>query len=75
MKHLNENPFRFIGHYGTLFSADRCDFRGGITLKSVPKDKSLMASDIAEMIGHHATNIHPQLNGFQGYDCIDWNIK
>lgn len=35
-------------------------------------DHLLYASDVAEMIGYHAINIHPDLNGFSGYDCIHW---
>lgn len=28
--------------------------------------------DAAEMAGYHAVNIRPELNGFQGYDCLEF---
>jgi hypothetical protein len=73
---LNENKFEHYGHYGTLFTADRCDFRGGVKVE-IPNciSKEALMSDISEMVAYHAINIFPRLNGFQGYDCIDYLIK
>lgn len=67
-------PFEYTSRYGTVFTAKRTDFAGGVTvLLSKPDLKTdQLISDVAEMIGFHATNIHPGLNGFQGYDCIRW---
>lgn len=75
-KFLNEKKFEHICGNGTQFTADRCDFRGGI-LAEVPKGisrKELM-QDVSEMIAYHALNIFNQLNGFSGYDCIKYEIK
>jgi len=72
---MTERPFTHICRYGTVFGADRCDFKTGIIVSHQPSKKALYVSDVAEMIGFHAINIHPQLNGFQGYDCIQWKLK
>ena len=70
----NESSFSHHCHYGTMFVAKRCDFRGGVQAIGAPKDKAAFASDVAEMIGYHAVNIRPELNGFSGYDCITWHL-
>lgn len=67
---LNEKSFSHLCHYGTYFEAARCDFRDGVKVTNAPKMPDRLASDVAEMATYHALNIHPQLNGFQGYDCI-----
>lgn len=69
---MNDHPFEYTSHNGTVFYAERCDFRGGVTVTYKPVYPFPFAEDVAEMIGYHATNIHPKLNGFQGYDCIKW---
>lgn len=33
------------------------------------------ARDVAQMIAYHAMNIWPELNGFQGYDCIKFEFS
>lgn len=71
---MNEKPFSHRGHHGTYLTANRCDFRGGVTITDKPKDIAAFASDIAEIISYHAMHIWPELNGFQGYDCIQWDI-
>ena len=71
---LNETPFSHNCRYGTVFSATRCDFRDGVIVTDIPK-KELLAMDMAEMIGYHACAILPELNGFQGYDCISFDFK
>lgn len=73
-KYLNDQSFSHYGHYGTYFEATRCDFRDGVKVTDAPKDKAWLASDVAEMATYHALNIHPRLNGFQGYDCIKFNF-
>lgn len=69
---MNEKSFSHISHYGTAFDCDRCDFRTPIVVSTPPEDPRLYVKDVAEMIGFHTTNIHPELNGFQGYDCIEF---
>ncbi len=74
-KWLNEKPFRYEGDYGTVFEASHSDFRKGVIVTNMPDEPSHIASEVAAMIGYHARNVHPKLNGFQGYDCIYWIIK
>lgn len=75
---MNEKHFSYRSHNGTQFIAERCDFRTGVSVQSPVLASGCYAgfsSDVAEMIGYHATNIWPSLNGFQGYDCITFTIK
>lgn len=72
---MNEKPFEYTSHFGTKFNATRCDFFNGVTVSDKNPNNDKYTSDVAEMIGYHATNIHPQLNGFQGYDCIYWTFQ
>lgn len=73
MNWLNHKPFSHYCRFGTRFGASRCDFRDGVSVMyDRPLTKEEAASDVAEMIGYHAVNIRPELNGFQGYDCIEW---
>ena len=74
-KSQNARPFEHRCGNGTIFTASRCDFRGGITAKhrnGLPIEK--LMQDISEMIGFHAVMIHPKLNGFAGYDCITYTL-
>lgn len=66
---MNDKPFSFISRNGSHFTCKRCDFKGDIKVKTSVK-KEFFALDVAEMIGYHATNIWPELNGFSGYDTI-----
>jgi len=66
----NDKPFEHICSNGTTFKCERCDFREPILVSSQPLGEFKFANDVAEMIGFHATNIWPNLNGFQGYDTI-----
>jgi hypothetical protein len=65
------NPFMHQCSYGVVFKADRCDFKGGV---SVEFRQHITASQfglaVAEMIGYHATSILPYMNGFAGYDTV-----
>jgi len=71
----NDKPFIHKSRYGTSFRAGRCDFQDGVVVTCRAKDPVQLASDVAEMIGFHATLIHPDLNGFSGYDCIDFQFR
>jgi hypothetical protein len=68
---INDKPFQHTSRGGCVFTANRCDFHGGVIIYA-PSEASgeQLYSDLAEMIGYHATVIHPRLNGFAGYDCI-----
>ena len=76
MAFLNENRFEHSCHNGTEFIASRCDFQGGVRV-IVPAGLSeeRLMRDVAEMIGYHATNIFPNLNGFSGYGNATFHIQ
>jgi len=72
MEPINENPFEHTCRNGTVFTAKRCDFLGGVAFRDESANEALFLQDLSEMIGFHACNIHPRLNGFQGYDCVNF---
>ena len=73
---LNEKPWDHVCHNGTEFSSSRCDFEAELIARVPARvtEEELM-QDVSEMIGYHAMNIHPHLNGFRGYDCIRYVIE
>lgn len=82
---MNKNKFEYHSSKGTIFVCDTCDFSTPITVyahyDSFVKEgvrfltvSKLVLPDIAEMIGYHAVNIRPELNGFQGYDCLRFDV-
>ena len=73
---IAESPFRFHSKNGTTFFAKRGDFTGGVWYRT-PAGllQNRMYQDVAEMIGHHATSVLPQLNGFAGYDAIGFESR
>lgn len=73
-EYKNEKPFRYLGKSGTVFTAERCDFRGGIKVQTPAQSREDLCSDVAEMIAHHAMFIWPELNGFSGYDHRKWEF-
>ena len=78
MKFLNEKPFEHTSKNGTRFTCPRCDFRETIKVEipiEIWPNFRKIGVDIAEMIGYHCGNVWKQLNGFQGYDCIDFQFE
>lgn len=73
---MNNKSFEYISHHGSTFNCETCDFSDPIIVDAehVHTIEDLMA-DVAEMIGWHAINIRPHLNGFAGYDCIEFERK
>lgn len=73
---VNEKPFEHRCRNGTVFTGTRCDLRDGVDVqldgwvKDVRGWRELVNCDYVEFAAWHALNIFPQLNGFQGYDCI-----
>lgn len=85
-QYLNEKEWQHHCQNGSNFTCARCDFREPIVVTNWPRSQSgeldgeAFASDVAEMIGFHATNVlgDNQLDpkqGFRGYDCIRWELK
>lgn len=73
-KWVNEEPFSHTSSNGTTFTADRCDFQGGVRITKGKISIEKYTVDVAEMIAYHVTWIRPKLNGFQGYDAIQYVI-
>lgn len=75
-KPMNDMPFEHVSHNGTVFKCSRCDFKEPIYVSQPDESFWLnkLMVDISEMIGYHAMNIWNQLNGFQGYDTIEYKI-
>jgi len=75
---MNSKPFSYQSNWGTCFSCATCDFSTPIKVSRVPLTVGIeiqwFSRDLAEMIGYHATNILPELNGFQGYDTIKFDF-
>ena len=66
---MNDKPFDHQGRF-LSFTASRCDFSEGVDVEVTGQPAFIdIMNDVAAMIGYHATNIHPSLNGFSGYDC------
>lgn len=72
---INENPIEHIAHNFTRFTAKRADLKGGVEVeKPYGIPEILFAQDVAEFAAWHRGCIFDQLNGFQGYDCIQFVI-
>lgn len=73
---MNDRPFRHLSNGFEFFSA-RCDFKGTVYVVKPDfgsvSDHDLMKAT-ASMVGYHACNIHKELNGFSGYDCITFEF-
>lgn len=75
MKFLNEEPLEHRGPNGTVFKAERCDLRTGVKVISKRKlQPHLFAQDLISFGAYHAHHIHPQLNGFSGYDAVNYDM-
>lgn len=81
-KPMNDMPFEHNSRNGTTFTCTRCDFREPVKVKLEVSlmevaDVDVLARisvDISEMIGYHSKNIWKELNGFSGYDCINYEF-
>lgn len=72
---MNNKPFKYFAHCGTFFECEKRDLSAPIYYEqysSSPDAISFLMRDAAEMSGYHAVNIRPELNGFQGYDCLEF---
>lgn len=83
---MNNKRFEYAAK-NTWFTCKSCDFSHPIkvytSLNYVPVKNEQginylpnnVLNDVAEMIGYHAVNIRPELNGFAGYDCLRFEIS
>ena len=74
-QHLKGKPWNFKSEHGTIFSAQRSDLEGGVDVL-VPSglSRECYTADVAEAMMHHRTMIHPHLNGFRGYDTVEYRV-
>ncbi len=73
---LNDKPFEHNTNNGLTFTGSRCDFKDGVTVQMPMWKVSVekMCADFAEFAAWHRSCIWEQLNGFQGYDCVNYTI-
>lgn len=76
MPWLNDKPYKHESRNGASFYATRCDLRDGvrITKPSFNYSETQFAQDLVEFGAMHHINMEGRLNGFQGYDCISYEI-
>lgn len=72
-----DSPYVHISSNGSTISAATLDLRGHVLVEyprylrgNIPK----IAADVAEAMAYHAIHVRPKLNGFSGYDCINYII-
>ena len=72
-KNMNEKPFERCSRNGCHFTAERCDFVGGVSV-DIPKGLSTeqIIADAYDMGMFHAVHIWPELNGFAGSDTVQF---
>ncbi len=75
-KFLNEKPFLHSSNNGLTFSGTRCDFKDGVIVQMPMWEVTVaqIGADFAEFAAWHRSCIWDQMNGFQGYDCVDYTI-
>lgn len=77
-------PYTYTSRNGTTFRSTR-GLGGGVTIKRVKRvglrarvktsvREGLFIADCMEFAAMHAIQVHPTLNGFQGYDCLAINL-
>lgn len=73
---INDHEFEHLTANGTWFRCDRCDLAVPVKVthrEGLPLER-LMA-DFVEFAAFHVRHIHPKLNGFAGYDAIEYEIS
>jgi hypothetical protein len=81
-KPMNDRPFSHISRHGIEFRCKRCDFREPIEVEIGTEYRpeyhevylNRVMVDVSEMIAYHVQNIWKNLNGFSGYDCIEFKF-
>ena len=75
---MNDKFFQYCSSCGTIFTCDRCDFSTPIKVESAASSTmsiEFLVKDVAEMIGWHATTYLSELNGFQGYNNLQFELN
>ncbi len=72
---MNEQRLEHTSHNFTRFTANRSDLDNGVKVeKPAGISEIQFAQDIAEFAAWHRSCIYEQLNGFRGYNCIQFVI-
>ena len=72
-KWLNAEPFSYMGPHCTWFRGTRCDLSDGVVVDK-PLDQ-IHHEDFVCFGAWHAIQIHCDLNGFSGYDCVKFRYE
>lgn len=75
-KFLNDQPFEHTSRNGLTFTGERCDLKAGVNVQYPSWKLSVeqIGADFAQFAAWHNGCIWEQLNGFQGYDCVDYTM-
>lgn len=77
MLSMNHLPFEHRSNLGTVFTCARCDFGAPILVeidRSVYEHPQRLASEVGEFIAWHRTCIWYNLNGFSGYQGLNYQF-
>ena len=66
--------FSYTTRGGTIFRCSARNLSDEIRVVHAPEDPAKFACAVAEMIWHHAMEIWPTLNGFAGYDTLQFRL-
>lgn len=71
---MNDFSLGPFNHHGIEFYCETADLRTPVYFCDENAYRQLFAREKAFtlFISHHATMIHKELNGFRGYDCIEY---
>lgn len=76
MAFINDKPFDHTTRRGVTFTCDRSDLSTPIYITGLHRSPLVMevAQATAEFAAWHALHIHPHLNGFRGYDSLEFEV-
>lgn len=74
---INDRPFSHSWNLVEFF-CKRCDFNDTVYIVKTEWHDDLTSMDFikatASVMGYHAKVIHPELNGFRGYDAMNYEF-
>ncbi len=61
---------------GTVFSSTHADLRNKVRISKFRGEAfAQLAEDVTEFVAWHAMNVYPSLNGFSGYDTVQYDTS
>lgn len=74
-KWINDENLTFTASRGSKFMCSRSDLRYTISvIRPQGMSDNRFATEVSEFIWFHTHEIRPHLNGFSGYDTLDYDI-